>query len=220
MLSLPSRGPRPQGRNNLLGSRGHPRDRAPIWATSAAPASWLRPSISLATSSSEPLQCECHTHPGNRRTMGDGRAGEVGCGCFTLLRPDDGGVVGCCSSGNGAGGVRSSALAPGAALCGSRRRARPRQRPAAAPSSGGRATSSRTGRTAWPARARRRRGSPRVGVGRGRPRQELHGLLVSTPVCAAAGGLLVWELEDSGGVDAGLIWGRSRTESRLSTGFL
>jgi hypothetical protein len=31
-------------------------------------------------------------------------------------------------------------------------------------------------------------------------------------VCTAAGGLLVWELEDSGGVDAGLIWGRSQTQ--------
>jgi hypothetical protein len=39
-------------------------------------------------------------------------------------------------------------------------------------------------------------------------------------VCTATGGLLVWELEDSGGVDAGLIWGRSRTEFRVRIGFL
>jgi hypothetical protein len=56
-------------------------------------------------------------------------------------------------------------------------------------------------------------GSPRVGVEEGV-------LDKSCLVCPAAGGLLVWELEDSGGVDAGLIWGRSRTEFRVRTGFL
>jgi hypothetical protein len=141
--------------------------------------------------------------------------GEVGWG-FALLPPEDGSGVGCRSSGHGAGGTRSSALAPGAALCGSRRRAsstatccsseqrrsrylvkldlvanRPKSlacscprscAPASGVSSCGSQRRASSTRAAWPARVnarlRRRRGSPRVGVA---------------------------ELEDSSGVDAGLI---------------